>query len=140
MSDEGFSDQVKNNKIDKDYKTEWEKLNNSTEFSTQSCVELEAKYIKLWDVELNSIYKKLMSNLNEKNKIILRKAQQGWIQYNENDEVFVWENFISGEENQIGSQGLYQVRLALKNRIRERTLKLMEYYYMMGNDIQFEYK
>lgn len=137
MADEGFSSLVKDNAIDREYEAEWDKFQKSQEFSTQGWVELEAKYRELWDKELNNTYNKLMKELNEEEKKKLLEAQSGWVQFHMNESEFVnaaWEDFG------LGTQGRVQLIIAEKDRIRERTLQLMEYYNMLGGDIEFLYK
>ena len=132
-----FHEQIENNPIDRDYETEWRKLGNSPDFSTQASVELESKYIAIWDKELNSIYQKLIKSLEEEEKVLLRESQRGWLQYHDKQQEFVWRYYYGRKSGAIlGSQGLVQMRTAYKNRIRERTLELMEYY----GEAEFEYK
>jgi uncharacterized protein YecT (DUF1311 family) len=137
MADKGFSSLVKDNAIDRDYKTEWDKFQKSQEFSTQGWVELEARYRELWDKELNNTYNKLMKELNEQEKKKLLEAQAGWVQFHTNESEFVE---TAWEELGLGSQGRIQLITAEKDRIRERTLQLMEYFNMLGGDIEFLYK
>jgi len=137
MADKGFSSLVKDNAIDRDYETEWDKFQKSQEFSTRGWVELEARYRELWDKELNNTYNKLMEELNEAEKKKLLEAQTGWVQFHTNESAFVE---AAWEELGLGSQGRIQLVTAEKDRIRERTLQLMEYYNMLGGDIEFLYK
>lgn len=137
MSNAGFSEQVKNNAIDAAYKAELTKLQESPDFNTQSWVELEDKYVKLWDNELNNTYGRLLKKLNEKEQKELQEAQKGWLQYHTHESKFVaeaWDAFG------LGSQGRVQAVMAVKNRIRERTLQLMEYDYMLGGEVEFLYQ
>jgi len=137
MSPDGFSNQVKDNAIDRDYKEEWDKFQKSPEFNTQSWVELENKYIGLWDKELNNTYNKLLRKLNEEEKKKLIQAQKGWLEFHTNESEFVAEAW---EELGLGTQGRVQLVMAAKDRIRERTLQLMEYYYMLGGEVEFLYQ
>lgn len=137
MSEDGFSKYVKNNAIDKDYEVELTKFQESAGFNTQSWVELESKYIEIWDKELNNTYSNLLKKLNSKEQEKLREAQKGWLQYHTKESAFVAESF---EDFGLGSQGRVQSAMAIKDRIRERTLHLMEYYFMLGEDVVFLYK
>ena len=137
MSDEGFSQYVKDNAIDRDYKIELDKLQNSSSFNTQSWVGIEGKYTDIWDEELNNIYNKLLNKLNEKEKEKLLNAQKGWLQFHISEAEFINETW---NDLQLGSQGRVQSIMSVKNRIRERTLQLMEYYYMLGGKVEFLYQ
>jgi uncharacterized protein YecT (DUF1311 family) len=136
-----FDNLMKNNPLDKDYEKEIQELSNSKDFNTQAWVEIESKYTKLWDSELNSIYKKLLAQLAPEEKALLIESQKGWLQYHLNEQKFVNQTFYFRKNDPIvGSQGRVQTITAYKERIRERTIELMEYYSMLGNEIIFEYK
>jgi uncharacterized protein YecT (DUF1311 family) len=137
MLEDGFSKYVKDNAIDKDYEVELAKLQESPDFNTQSWVELESKYIEIWDKELNNTYNNLLKKLNEKEQEKLREAQKGWLQYHTKESEFIVESW---DDFGLGSQGRVQLAMSAKNRIRERTLQLMEYYFMLGEDVDFLYK
>lgn len=129
---------LNNNPIDLDYEVEFKELNQSKNFSTFAEVELESKYIKLWDIELNAIYNKLLSKLNPKEKEVLIESQKGWLQYHMKESEFVNQVFNLRDSGPVfGSQGRVQMLQAIKGRIRERTLELMEYYSILGNDVKF---
>jgi uncharacterized protein YecT (DUF1311 family) len=137
MSDEGFSMYVQDNVIDKSYEAETTQFQQSNEFSTQGWIALESKYIEIWDNELNNIYNKLLEKLNEKEQKELREAQKGWLQYHIKESEFVVESW---NDLGLGSQGKVQLSMSQKARIRQRTLQLMEYYFMVGGDVEFSYK
>jgi len=137
MLDEGFSEYVKNNTIDKEYKEELAKFQESSEFNTQGWVELEDKYYKIWDKELNNTYNILLKKLNEIEQNKLKEAQKGWLQYHTNESDFIGETW---EDFGFGSQARVQSVISAKNRLRVRTLQLMEYNFMLGGDVEFLYK
>jgi len=137
MSDEGFSKYVKDNSIDKDYDVELTNLQESPEFSTQGWIELESKYIDAWDKELNNTYNNLLEKLNEKEQEKLREAEKGWLQYHTKESEFITESW---DDLGLGSQGRVQAAMLVKSRIRERSLQLMEYYFMLGEEVAFLYK
>jgi uncharacterized protein YecT (DUF1311 family) len=137
MSEEGFSEYVKDNAIDKDYEVESTEFLASTEFNTQSWVELENKYVKMWDAELNNTYKKAMEKLNEKEQAKLKEAQKGWLEFHTKETEFVEEAW---NDLGLGTIGRVQLVMAAKDRLRERTLQLMEYYNMLGGEIEFVYQ
>jgi len=131
-------DKLNNNPIDVNYEVEFKELNQSEIFSTSAQVELESKYTKLWDTELNAIYNKLLSKLNPKEKEVLIQSQKGWLQHHMKESEFVNQVFNLRELGPVfGSQGRVQMQQAINGRIRERTLELMEYYSLLGNDVQF---
>lgn len=131
-------DKLNNNPIDVNYEVEFKELNQSEIFSTSAQVELESKYTKLWDTELNAIYNKLLSKLNPKEKELLIQSQKGWLQHHMKESEFVNQVFNLRELGPVfGSQGRAQMHQAINGRIRERTLELMEYYSLLGNDVQF---
>jgi uncharacterized protein YecT (DUF1311 family) len=131
-------DKLNNNPIDRDYEVEFKELNQSKNFSTFAQVELESKYAKLWDIELNAIYSKLLSKLNSKEKELLIESQKGWLQFHMKESEFVNQVFNLRDSGPVfGSQGRVQIQQAIKGRIRERTLELMEYYSLLGNEVRF---
>jgi uncharacterized protein YecT (DUF1311 family) len=124
---------LEQNQLDRDYQIEFNELNHSTRFSTAASVDLEAKYINLWDVELNSVYNKLLAKLSDSQKDLLVNSQIGWLQFHT-------------DENQLvatfpfGSQGRVSRLMVHRSRLRDRTLELMEYYVRLGGSVEFEYK
>jgi uncharacterized protein YecT (DUF1311 family) len=124
-----FIEQVHSNPIDRDYQDEMDKLGNSPEFSTQS-----------WDHEMNIIYKKLLTKLNDTEKEILIESQKGWLQYHLKESDFVYQTFFGRKDDPIfGSMGRSQMVIAVSGRLRDRTLQLMEYYWILENEVEFAY-
>ncbi|MBA2943874.1 DUF1311 domain-containing protein [Paenibacillus sp. CGMCC 1.16610] len=137
-----FSKVIRDNPIDKDYAKENNEFQNSTDFNTSNWVELEAKYTRIWDQELNNIYEKLLTKLNAEDKESLIKAQRGWVQYQTNEIEFS-EHFINLSDEKgplLGTQGYVDTQIATKNRIKTRTIQLYEYYYLIDEKIEFTYK
>lgn len=135
-----FIEQVHSNPIDRDYQDELDKLHNSPDFTTQDWVELEDKYAKIWDHELNVIYQKLLTKLNETEKATLIQAQKGWLQFHLAESDFVAQTFYGRPDGAIfGSQGRVQMVSALSQRLRDRTLQLMEYYSLLDGEVEFAY-
>ena len=136
-----FLDELNNNPIDRDYEVESKKLSESSDLSTSAEINLESKYIKIWDTELNAIYDKLLEKLSSNEKEVLIKSQKGWLQNHTKESEFVNQVFYLRESAPLlGSQGRVQMQQAIKGRLRERTLELMEYYYLLGHNIEFIYK
>lgn len=128
-----YIEKLEQNPLDRDYRIEVRELGRSTRFSTQAWVELEAKYLALWDTELNSIYQKLLTKLNDSQKELLVDSQLGWLQFHTKEAQLVGTF-------PFGSQGRVQRVQAYTSRLRDRTLELMEYYVRLGGNVEFEYK
>jgi uncharacterized protein YecT (DUF1311 family) len=139
---ERFSKIIKDNPIDKDYVKENNEFQNTMNFNTSNWVELEAKYARIWDDELNNIYERLLSKLNAENKESLIQAQRGWVQYQTNEIEFAEHviNMPEGKGPLLGTQGYVDTQIAAKNRIRKRTIQLYEYYFLLDEKIEFTYK
>jgi uncharacterized protein YecT (DUF1311 family) len=137
IAEEGFSQHIKNNVVDKSYQTESLKLQQSSKSTTRDWLDLESNYVEIWDKELNNIYTKLINKLNDKQKEKLRNAQKGWVQFHINETELVKESW---DDFGLGSQGHVELIMSAKDRLRIRTLQLMEYYYMLGGEIKFLYK
>lgn len=128
-----FTKWLENNPLDRDH---WRDMKNPANYSTLSMEFLEAKYIKLWDKELNVIYQKLLLKLNDEEKELLVESQVGWLQYHEKEQDFVNKAL----KKDAGSFFRVQKLIAYRLRIRDRTLELMEYYHRLGGNAEFEYK
>lgn len=126
-----FDRQILQNPLDKDYQTEYKKAKTTLDYA-----KLEAKYTKLWDKELNNVYQKLLAKVSRPEKKILTEAQMGWLQWHTKENQFV-SSMLANQQGTIWP--IVQAK-AYKNRIRERTLELMEYYYFFTNKIEFNYK
>lgn len=138
-----FTEQMKANPIDQDYRGECKELSNSSKFNTMEAVKLEEKYIRIWDQELNHIYQMLMEKLDRDEYELLRKSQKGWLEHHQQEHEFANRFLFQRRSGRLlGTQGMVQLRLAFKDRIRARTLELMEYYLFVSGDdkIKFKYK
>lgn len=134
-----FSDLIKSNPIDRDYNKEFKAFDESENFNTTEWIQLEGKYADIWDKELNNTYKKLLKKLSDPQKKLLIESQKGWLQNHVKETDFVYKTFIADEGNNIGSQGMVNLQVAYKNRLRDRTIQLMEYYEMLGGKVEFLY-
>lgn len=135
-----FSELIRSNPIDRDYEQEFEEFDNSGEFSTTGWMQLEGKYADIWDKEMNEIYKQLLNKLDAQQKELLIESQRGWLQNHLKETEFVESTFLSDTGHHIGSQGLVNLQIAFKNRIKERTIQLFEYDYMLEGNAEFLYK
>ncbi|KAA2301665.1 DUF1311 domain-containing protein, partial [Clostridioides difficile] len=80
--------------IDHDYEVEFNEAQNSKEsITTMGRGALESKYTEIWDKELNQIYKKLLSKLDEEPREALIESQKEWLQYHLKETKFVEKTF-----------------------------------------------
>jgi uncharacterized protein YecT (DUF1311 family) len=121
------------NPLDRDYNRD---MRNPANHTTYGMADVNNKYIKLWDRELNVIYQKLLLKLNDEEKELLIDSQVGWLQHHEKELDFVGKAL----KKEAGSYFIVQVSSAYRLRLRDRTLQLMEYYRRLGGDVEFEYK
>ncbi|CAH1193934.1 hypothetical protein PAECIP111892_01355 [Paenibacillus auburnensis] len=99
---------------------------------------MESKYTEIWDKELNQIYKKLLSKLDREPKEALIESQKEWLQYHLRETEFVEKTFINN--SYLGTQGLVSLDTVIKERIRERTMQLFEYRYLLDGEVEFLYQ
>ena len=133
-----FYDEMLRNPIDHDYEVEFNKLQNSNEVTTLGWGALESKYTEIWDQELNQIYKKLLSKLDREPREALIESQKEWLQYHLRETKFVEKTFINN--GYLGSQGSVSLGTVIKERIRERTMQLFEYRYLLDGEVEFLYQ
>jgi len=133
-----FYDEMLRNPIDHDYEVEFNEFQNSKEFSTFGWGALESKYTEIWDKELNQIYKKLLSKLDREPREALIESQKEWLQYHLRETKFVEKTFINN--GYLGSQGSVSLATVIKERIRERTMQLFEYRYLLDGEVEFLYQ
>ncbi|MDT8900761.1 lysozyme inhibitor LprI family protein [Anaeroselena agilis] len=124
---------LESNPLDRDYKRDMLNPENGT---TYGMADVNKKYIKLWDRELNVIYQKLLLKLNDEEKELLIEAQVGWLQYHENEQRLTSKALSKNS----GTIFIVQQGSAYRYRLRERTLQLMAYYHRLGGEVEFEYK
>ncbi|NRS49762.1 lysozyme inhibitor LprI family protein [Brevibacillus sp. HB2.2] len=134
-----FYDEMLRNPIDHDYEVEFNELQNSKEIiTTLQWGALESKYTEIWDKELNQIYKKLLSKLDREPREALIESQKEWLQYHLRETKFVEKTFI--DNRYLGSQGSVSLGRAIRERIRERTMQLFEYRYLLDREVEFLYQ
>lgn len=134
-----FDKIIKYNPIDKDYDKEFNDFQNSTTFSTSGWIDLEEKYIKIWNQEMNEAINKLKSKLNNEEYNLLEESQNEWLQYNSNESGFVIKTFLL--KSHFGTQGNVMAETAIRERTRERTIELLEYLYELSDyNLEFLYK
>lgn len=134
-----FYDEMLRNPIDHDYEVEFNEFQNSKEIiTTLEWGALESKYTEIWDNELNHIYKKLLSKLVREPREALIESQKEWLQYHLRETKFVEKSFINN--GYLGSQGSVSLGRVIKERIRERTMQLFEYRYLLDGEVEFLYQ
>lgn len=124
------------NPISKDYKVELEKLLNTPNYSNTKVLELQHEFNDIWDKELNIVYNKLLNKLEKEEKELLKKAQTGWVQHHMNEGKF----FARTISRRLGSLGRFENMDEDMERLKRRTLELMEYCYYLGEDFDFSYE
>ncbi|MFF2089562.1 lysozyme inhibitor LprI family protein [Paenibacillus sp. NPDC058174] len=133
-----FYDEMLRNPIDHDYEVEFNEFQNSKEITTLGWGALESKYTEIWDKELNQIYKKLLSKLDREPREALIESQKEWLQYHLRETKFVEKTFIYN--GYLGSQGSVSLGTVIRERIRERTMQLFEYRYLLDGEVEFLYQ
>ncbi|GIP26176.1 hypothetical protein J23TS9_13060 [Paenibacillus sp. J23TS9] len=134
-----FYDEMLRNPIDHDYEVEFNELQNSKEIiTTLGWGALESKYTEIWDKELNQIYQKLLSKLDREPREALIESQKEWLQFNLRETKFVEKTFINN--GYLGSQGSISLATVIRERIRERTMQLFEYRYLLDGEVEFLYQ
>nr|WP_145160637.1 lysozyme inhibitor LprI family protein [Paenibacillus terrae] len=134
-----FYDEMLRNPIDHDYEVELNELVNSKEdITTLRWGALEGKYTEIWDKELNQIYNKLLPKLDREPREALIESQKEWLQYHLKETTFVEKTFISN--GYLGTQGSVSLAKDERERIRERTMQLFEYRYLLDREVEFIYQ
>lgn len=134
-----FNHLIHSNPLDQAYHKEYNKFQNSSEFSTAGWVALEGKYLKLWDIEMDHVMQQLKSKLSASQYTLLQQSQKGWATYDQEESEFVEDTFL--KDAYFGSQGQVSAVSAQLSRTRERTIQLMEYYYERNDhQLQFVYQ
>ena len=134
-----FYDEMLRNPIDHDYEVEFNEFQNSEEIiTTLEWGAFESKYTEIWDKELNQIYKTLLSKLDKEPREALIESQKEWLQYHLRESKFVEETFIYN--GYLGSKGPVSLTISIRERIRERTMQLLEYRYLLDSEVEFVYQ
>ncbi|MED5016767.1 DUF1311 domain-containing protein [Paenibacillus chibensis] len=134
-----FYDEMLRNPIDHDYEVEFNEFQNSKEnITTLAWGALEGRYTEIWDKELNQIYKKLLSKLDREPREALIESQKEWLQYHLKESKFVEKTFI--DNGYLGTQGQVSLARVIRERIKERTMQLFEYRYLLDREVEFLYQ
>ncbi|MET3549388.1 uncharacterized protein YecT (DUF1311 family) [Paenibacillus favisporus] len=134
-----FYDEMLRNPIDHDYEVEFDEFQNSKEIiTTLEWGAFESKYTEIWDKELNQIYKTLLSKLDRESREALIESQKEWLQYHLRESKFIEETFIYN--GYLGSKGPVSLTTVIRGRIRERTMQLFEYRYLLDGEVEFLYQ
>lgn len=134
-----FYDEMLRNPIDHDYEVEFNEFQNSKEIiTTLEWGAFESKYTEIWDKELNQIYKTLLSKLDREPREAIIESQKEWLQYHLRESKFVEDTFIYN--GYLGSRGPVSLTTVIRQRIRERTMQLFEYRYLLDGEVEFVYQ
>ncbi|WP_458126479.1 lysozyme inhibitor LprI family protein [Paenibacillus sp. Z3-2] len=134
-----FYDEMLRNPIDHDYEVEFNEFQNSKEIiTTLEWGAFESKYTEIWDKELNQIYKTLLSKLDREPRKALIESQKEWLQHHLRETKFVEKTFI--DNGYLGSKGSVSLTTVIRERIRERTMQLFEYRYLLDDEVEFLYQ
>ena len=98
----------------------------------------EGKYTEVWDKELNQVYNKLLSKLDREPKQALIESQREWLKYRLRETEFVEKTFI--DNGYLGTQGSVSLDTVTMERIRERTMQLFEYRFLLDGEVEFVYQ
>lgn len=63
--------------------------------------------------------------------------QKEWLQYHLKETKFVEKTFINN--GYLGSKGSVSLGMVIRERIRERTMQLFEYRYLLDGEVEFLY-
>jgi uncharacterized protein YecT (DUF1311 family) len=95
--------------------------NNFTTLGMQSCYsEAELK----WDKELNSVYSKLIYNLDNNSKIKLRESQRNWIIFRDK-EIEYLKQFYYSKKGTIWKVNFSMYKMDI---VKSRAISLSNYY------------
>lgn len=88
-----------------------------------------------WEKEINKSLNLLYESLSEDDVDNLKKSQLAWKTFLTSDLNFEEKRFI--DNNYLGTQGNVNFAIAELTHYRYRALKLKEYLYLLGQDIDF---
>ena len=121
-----------NNSLDNDYETQMSRWTNNSEW--QGLVE---RFTRLWDTELNSVYKKIMKTLSEDQQKLLQESQRAWLDHYNREIVFF--NTVFGSKDFLGRETYISWLGTMLSKKRDRAIVLLEYYYMLSGTFELEY-
>ncbi|MDU2063475.1 MAG: lysozyme inhibitor LprI family protein [Sporomusaceae bacterium] len=125
-----FIKQFNQNALDRDYQLEFKQAKTTLDY-----VQLESKYIKLWEQELDNTYQNLWLQLGDKDRALLADTEENWLRWHNKEAEFA-NTFLS---RQGGSIWPVVTARTYKERLRERTMELMEYRYLIRHEVGFLY-
>jgi uncharacterized protein YecT (DUF1311 family) len=85
--------------------------------------------MEMWDVELNKYYKLLIGILDENSKNELKYAETMWIKYRDSE----FRNINNIYAKMEGTMYIPMYVYAKMNIVKERALKLKDYYELLTN-------
>ena len=144
---DAFSEIIRNNDIDYDYK---HKLQTPGDTNGGMAISAD-EYAELWNTEMEAQYEKLYAllsgyvqsgEISETRLTELSDAQTAFLAFLQNDMMFV-QNTLgpAGEMQEMGSYGTAMINSRYASAYRQRTIDLMEYIYLLDHSaLQFVYK
>jgi uncharacterized protein YecT (DUF1311 family) len=133
-----FEELINENPIDAAYEQKSEKIFEEEEETPQIWKNLEEEFVKIWETEMNAVYQKLLAVLSPQERELLTLSHKGWLRYHQNEPEFLKKLFAGKRET--AAQGELDILISIKDRLRTRTLELLEYYYILKKEVSFVYK
>jgi uncharacterized protein YecT (DUF1311 family) len=99
------------------------------DYSTAGMVKCTEEAMEMWDVELNKYYKLLIGILDENSKNELKYAETMWIKYRDSE----FRNINNIYAKMEGTMYIPMYVYAKMNIVKERALKLKDYYELLTN-------
>jgi len=124
---------IANNPIDENFLKDEENA-----ITTYEQTELNNKYRRIWENELNEVVKKLKERLDDNTLNNFIKMQDDWENSYNLEYYFVKEI----REKTVGYGSIQPVLLGMQivDRVRYRTLQVAEYYYLLNRDFKFVFE
>ena len=99
-------------------------LNDEKNFTTLGMLSCYGEAELKWDKELNSIYSKLINNLDDNSKIKLKESQRNWIIFKDKEIEFL-KQFYYSKKGTIWKVNYSMYKMEI---VKSRALNLLDYY------------
>jgi uncharacterized protein YecT (DUF1311 family) len=101
----------------------WVEKHMSDDYSTAGMRDTINKAREMWEVEMNKVYKRLMSKITQKQQIVLKESQRNWLKFRDTEGKVISEITASRDGT------MYQLQATDQGMelVRERTLQLISY-------------
>lgn len=138
QGNDDFSHIINDNPIDKDYRIEYDELQEKSVSTTLEWATMEARYTIKWQEEINAALEYLYKSLSEQGSSNLKKSQKSWQTFINDESNFVNEEFV--DTGEFGTQGMVRIATVKLCRTRDRAIELMEYIFILDRDtVDFVY-